>query len=175
MNRQEKTAEVETIRGLLDGAQIVILTEYTGLDVASMKELRTALREAQGGFRVMKNTLAKLATAGNTDFEGLTDHFTGPIGVAFTSEDPAAAAKVLCDFKKTHDQLQLKVAALPGGKVLDAGGIEALSKLPTKDQLRGQLLGVLNAVPRKFVSLMQAPSRNFVGVLAARMRDQEAA
>ena len=175
MNRQEKAAEVEAIRGLLDGAQIVVLTEYAGLDVGSMKELRLKVRDAQGGYRVMKNTLAKLATTGHADFEGLHEHFNGPVGVAFSYEDPAATAKALVEFKKSHEALQLKAAALQGGKVLDEAGIEALSKLPTKDQLRGQLLGVLNGVPRKMLGLLQAPARNFVGVLAARKAELEGA
>lgn len=175
MNRQDKAAEVESIRGLLAGAQIVVLTEYAGLDVEAMKTLRSTLREAQGGYRVMKNTLARIATAGNPDLEGLQAHFSGPIGVAYSSDDPAATAKALMDFKKTHDALQLKVAALQGGTLLDVAGIEALSKLPTRDELRGQLLSVLNAVPRKFVRLLATPSRNFVGVLAARVRELEAA
>ena len=175
MNRQEKAAEVEAIRGLLDGAQIVILTEYSGLDVASMKELRAKVREAQGGYRVMKNTLAKLATGGHADFAGLNEFFNGPVGVAFSHEDPAATAKALVTFKKDHDALQLKAAALQGGKVLDEAGIDALSKLPTKDQLRGQLLGVLNGVPRKMLGLLQAPARNLVGVLSARKAELEGA
>jgi large subunit ribosomal protein L10 len=171
MNRQEKVEEVSDIRGLLSGAQLVVLTEYAGLDVASMVALRNGLREANGGYRVMKNTLAKLATA-ESEFEGLHVHFKGPIGVAFTREDPATAAKKLVEFRKDHPAFKLKAGVLTGGKVLDADGLEALSKLPSLDQLRGRLVGVLSGVPRNFVGLLAAVPRNFVGVLEARRREQ---
>jgi large subunit ribosomal protein L10 len=170
MNRQEKSAQVEEIKEILDGTQLVVLTEYAGLDVESMVSLRSELRKANAGYRVMKNTLAKLATA-DTDMASLAPFFKGPIGVCFTKDDPAAIAKVLVDFQKKHEKLELKAAYLAGGKILDSTAIEALSKLPSKDQLRGKLVGLFSAVPRNFVSLMAAVPRNFVGVLEARRRE----
>ena len=170
MNRQEKTAQIEEIKELLDGTQFVVLTEYAGLDVESMVALRAELRKADSGYRVMKNTLAKLATA-DTDMAELAPYFRGPIGVCFTKGDPAVTAKVLVNFKKEHEKLELKAGYLAGGKVLDGAAIEALSKLPSMDQLRGMFLSTLVGVPRNFVSLMAAVPRNFVGVLEARRRD----
>ena len=169
MNRQEKIDEIQRIQELLDGAQLVVLTEYSGLAVSEMVELRQELRKVTGRYRIVKNTLAQLATK-DSGFEGLNEHFKGPIAVAFTTEDAAGVAKALVSFQKTHPKLNIKAGLLPGGAVLDNKGVEALSTLPGKDQLRAMLLGTLAGVPRTFVSLMAAPARNFVGVLEARRR-----
>ncbi|TNF28885.1 MAG: 50S ribosomal protein L10 [Deltaproteobacteria bacterium] len=169
MNRQEKAEEIQRIQELLDGAQLVVLTEYSGLAVSEMVELRQELRKVTGRYRIVKNTLAKLATK-DSDFGGLDKHFKGPIAMAFTTEDPAGVAKALMAFKKTHPKFKVTAGLLPGGSVLGENGVEALSTLPGKDQLRAMLLGTLAGVPRNFVSLMAAPARNFVGVLEARRR-----
>lgn len=172
MNRAEKSEQVAEIREIFDGTELVVLTAYSGLDVSSMVELRKGLREVNAGYMVMKNSLAKLAMAG-TELEALSAHFTGPVGVAFTKGDAAATAKLLVAFKKEHDKLEIKAGYLPGGKVLEPEGIEALSKLPSMDQLRGQLVGLFVAIPRRFVTLTAAIPRDFVGVLAARQRKLE--
>lgn len=172
MNRQEKSQEVESIRGLLDGAQLVVLTDYRGLSVPDMVALRGAVREARGSYRIMKNTLAKLATTG-TELEPLHDHFEGPVGVALSDDSPVETAKALVDFQKDHEALEIKAGLLSGGEVLDAAGITALSKLPSRDQLRGKLVGVFVGVPRKFLGLLAAPTRNFVGILYARKQALE--
>ncbi len=169
MNRQEKAEQVEDIRGLLDGAQLVVLTHYSGLGVDAMMTLRRQLRGAQAGYRVMKNTLAKIAT-GDSELQGLAPHFKGPVGVAFTKVDPAAAAKVLADFVRDNPKLQIRAGILPGGKVLDAAGIDALSRLPSRDQLRAQLLATLNGVGTKFVRVLAAVPGGMVNVLEARRR-----
>lgn len=173
MNRQQKTEEVEEITRLFDGAQLVVLTEYAGLDVASMVELRSSLRGADTAYRVLKNTLAKRATV-DTDLEPLVPHFKGPIGVVVAKEDPAAAAKALVDFAKTHEALKITAGVL-SGKIVDAAAITALSKLPSKDGLRAMLLGALMGVPRNMVTVLAAVPRDFVGVLAARQRSLEEA
>jgi len=169
MNRQEKTDEIERIRGFLDGAQLVVLAEYSGLEVGDMVELRQELRKVNGSVRIVKNTLAKLATK-DTELEALHPHFKGPLALAYTAEDPPAAAQVLMTFKKAHPKLAIKAGILVGGKVIGSDGVEALSKLPGKDQLRAMLLGALAGVPRTFVSLLATPARSFVGVLEARRR-----
>ena len=172
MNRAEKSEQVEEIREILDGTQLVVLTEYSGLDVSSMVELRNGLRGINAGYRIMKNTLAKIATEG-TALEELNPHFKGPIGVAYTKDDAAATAKLLVNFQKEHDKLEIKAGFLSGGKILDTAALEALSKLPSMDQLRGQFVGLLAGIPRKFVTLTAAVPRDFVGVLVARQRKQE--
>lgn len=170
MNRQEKSQQVEALRELFDGAQLAILTHYTGLDVASMVELRSELRKNQAGYRVVKNTLAKWATA-DTELEALHAHFSGPVGVVVTKEDAAAAAKVVTKFAEGHPALKIKAGVLSGGTLLDADGIEQLAKLPGKDELRAQLLRTLNGVGEKLVRVLSAPSRDLVGVLEARRRE----
>ena len=172
MNRQEKDQLVGELRGLLEGVQALIVTKYEGLDVPSMVEFRSLLRGNGAGFRVTKNSLLKRAVA-ETSFEGLGSHLVGMTGVAYTNEDPAAAAKVVTDFAKKHPALEVKAGWLEGGKILDASGVKALASLPSKDQLRGMLLGVLAGVPRAFVTVLSAPGRDFVGVLAARQRQLE--
>lgn len=171
MNRAEKSDQVEEIRKILDGTELVVLTEYSGLDVNSMVALRRGLRGVNASYRVMKNTLAKIATAG-TELEELSAHFKGPIGVAYTRGDAAATAKLLMEFKKENDKLEI-TAGLMSGKFLDAAAIEALSKLPSMNQLRGQFVGLLASIPRRFVTLTAAIPRDFVGVLAARQRKLE--
>jgi len=172
MNRAEKSEQVEEIRKILDGTELVVLTGYSGLDVNSMVALRRGLRGINASYRVMKNTLAKIATAG-TELEELGAHFKGPVGVAYTRDDAAATAKLLVEFKKEHDKLEITAGFLSGGKLLDTAAIEALSKLPSMDQLRGQFVGLLASIPRQFVTLTAAVPRDFVGVLAARQRKLE--
>ena len=168
MNKEQKNEEVDRIRDLLSDAQLVVLTEYSGLDVSSMVELRRALRQSDASYRIMKNTLAKLATA-DTGMEVLRPYFVGPIGVASTHNDPAACAKALLGFVKDHNALKIKAGFL-GGKFVEPGGVEALSKLPGRDDMRAMLLGALNGVARSFVSVLAAGPRSFVGVLDARRR-----
>jgi large subunit ribosomal protein L10 len=172
MRRQEKAEVVADLRGLFDGVQAMILTHYSGLDVASMVALRAELRKVNAGYRVMKNTLARLAMF-DSDLECLNPHLVGQTGVAYTHDDPAAAAKVITAFAKEHPALEVRAGYLDGGKILDNKGIIALSKLPSRDELRAQLLSSLNGVARNFVSVLAAPPRDFVGVLAARQRTLE--
>ncbi len=167
MNRQEKTQQVSELTELFDGAQLMVITEYAGMNVANMVEFRSKLRATQGGYRIVKNTLAKIALK---DGEGnaLVDQFKGPIGVAYTKEDAAATAKVVTEFAKEHPELAITGGMIAGGTLVDAKGIEALGKLPSKDVLRAKLLGALSGVPQNFLGVLTAPSRDFAGVLQAR-------
>jgi large subunit ribosomal protein L10 len=167
MNRQEKTQQVSELTELFDGAQLMVITEYIGMNVANMVEFRTKLRQTQGGYRIVKNTLAKLALK---DAEGnaLADQFKGPIGVAYTKEDAAATAKVVTEFAKEHPELSITAGMIAGGTLIDAKGIEALGNLPSKDVLRAKLLGAMSGVPQNFLGVLTAPSRDLVGVLQAR-------
>ena len=167
MNRQEKTQQVSELSELFDGVQLLVLTKYTGLNVANMVEFRSQLRETQGGYRIVKNTLAKLALK-DADGEALSEQFTGPVGVAYTKEDAAATAKVVTEFAKEHPELEITAGLIAGGKILDAKEIEALGKLPGKDVLRAKLLGAMSGVSQNFVRVLTAPSRDLVGVLEAR-------
>jgi large subunit ribosomal protein L10 len=166
MNREQKAVAVEDIKAFFDNAQLVVLTEYSGLDVPTMVALRRSMREADASYRVLKNTLAKLATA-ETDFEALHPQFSGPIGVVVSKEDPAAAAKALVDFQKDNEQLVIKGGMLTG-KVLDDVALQALSKLPSKDVMRATLLSTMNGVARNMVCVLAAGPRDFLNVLTAR-------
>lgn len=172
MNRTEKTDEVAELREVFDGSQLMVVTHYTGLDVASMVALRRALHQAQGGYRVVKNTLAKRALEG-TDSEAIGDHLTGPVGVAYSKEDAAAVAKVVSEFVKTNPKLQIKAGLLAGGTLISAAEIDALAKLPGKDQMRAKLLSAMQGVPRNFLGVLTGAQRNFFNLVNARMGQLE--
>lgn len=159
MNRQDKEQQVQELRDVLEGATSVILTDYRGLDVSSMVDLRRSLREESVGYKVVKNTLAKLALEG-TDKAFLAEHFRGPIAVAW-SDDPVAPARQLSKFAKEHEELEIRVGYLSGNEI-DLAGINALASLPSKDELRSKFLSVLNAPAQKFVTLTSQVQRNFL-------------
>jgi len=169
MNRQEKSDEIGALKSLLDGAQFAVVADYAGLTVASMVELRTQLRKSQGRYRVVKNTLAKIATH-ETDLEGLHTSLKGPVGIVYTKGDAAGTAKTVTAFAKAHPEFKVRGGVLGDGTVLNGQAIEALSKLPGKDQLRAMLLGTLMGVPTKLVGIFAAVPGGFVRVLAARER-----
>jgi large subunit ribosomal protein L10 len=159
VNRQQKAQQVQELRDALEGATSVILTDYRGLDVGSMVSLRRALREDSVGYKVVKNTLARLALEG-TDKAFLIEHFNGPIAMAW-SDDPVAPARQLSKFAEDHEALELRVGYLAGNEI-DLAGIKALASLPSKDELRSKFLSVLNAPAQKFVTLTSQVQRNFL-------------
>jgi large subunit ribosomal protein L10 len=165
MERAEKERQIAELKSLIIGKQSVILTDYRGMSVGEMFDFRRECDKEGVGYRVVKNTLTKLALAG-TDYELLNDALTGPVGLLY-SDDPVAPARVLTKFIKDCEALNIKLGYLDG-KTLVEKDIEALSKLPSKDELRAQLLSVMNAPAQKFVGVLAAVPRNFVGVLAAR-------
>ena len=165
MDRATKEQQVEELRGLIVGSQSVVLTDYKGMSVAEMFELRRACAAAGVGYRVVKNTLAKLAIAGS-DYEFLGEALQGTVAVAY-SNDAVAPARVLSEFGKKTKNLQLKLGYLDG-KRLEVTDIDALAKLPGKDELRAKLLSVFNAPAQKFVGVLAAGPRDFVAILNAR-------
>jgi large subunit ribosomal protein L10 len=152
---------------------VVIVTDYKGLDVAAVTDLRRKLREADVQYKVVKNTLLARASEG-TDKEPLKAYFKGPNAVAFSYTDPVAPAKILCDFVKENDKLDIRVGVL-NGKVLDADAIKALSKLPSREQLLAQVLSVMNQVPTSLVTALSDVPRRMVNVLNAIKDQKEAA
>lgn len=160
----EKKAVVEQVSNALSGAQAAIVAEYRGLTVAKMTELRRQAREAGVYLQVVKNTLARRALK-DSDFECLDQHFVGPLALA-ASEDPVAVAKVLSRFQKDNEVFAIKVGAM-SGNVLSCDEIQALAKLPGRDELLAILVGTMQAPVQKFVqTLNEVPSR-FVRTLAA--------
>jgi large subunit ribosomal protein L10 len=169
MTKEEKEQAVAELRVLLVESPALVLASTAGLPVNKVNQLRSELRAKGAKFTVVKNTLAKRAIAG-THVEILADKFVGPIAVAAHPEEPGLAAKVLIEFKSKVDAFEIK-AGFDGAEVLDAKGVEMLSKLPGRDELRAKVIGLLTAVPTKVVRVFTAAQRDVVGVLNAR-RDQ---
>lgn len=171
MNRIEKSAVIERLKTALADVPAVIVTDFKGLTVESVTELRSELRKANVKFEVVKNTLARQAIK-DSPKENLGELFRGNTAIAYHDDDPTASAKILIDFAKKNDKLALRGAWLDG-KLLDASGVDQLSKLPGKDELRGKLLSVIAGVPTKFVRTLIAGPTQFVRVLQARAQQLE--
>lgn len=164
MERSKKEALVAELRETFETASLVVVTSQSGLTVSEVSDLRQKMRDAGAGYKVTKNTLAKLALKG-TKFEHLDEVFTGPTAIAF-SEDPVAAAKVVADYRKSNEKISIVAGGLDGSG-LDAGQVEALAKLPSLDQLRAKLLGVIQAPATKVAGVLQAPAGQLARVFSA--------
>lgn len=163
----------EIVRGLnekFSSSAVVILTDYKGLNVAKMNELRRKLRDAEVEYHVVKNTLLRRAAEG-TDVALIVDQFTGPSAVAISLADPVAPAKVLSDFAKDNGKLEIQGGVMEG-KALTPEGVKALSSLPSREVLLGQLLSALNGVPTSLVRLLNAVPQQMLNVLTA-IKDQK--
>ena len=151
MNRSGKAAIIEAVKARADKASFAVITDFKGMTVEELTNLRVVLRNAGGEYLVVKNTLARIALTDGTH-DAIKDKFHDNCGVAFGFDDPVAVAKALSDFAKQSKLFELRCASLDG-KAMDAAQIDALAKLPGREQLLGQLLGTMNAVPTNFVSL----------------------
>lgn len=172
MKKSDKTQVVAELKEKFESSSAVFATHYRGLTVKQMGELRRSLTAAGASYQVCKNTLAKLAIEG-AENEPLSDLLVGPTGIVFVQDDPAAAAKALVDFAKENEKLEVRGGVL-GGKLMDTAGITALSKLPSRDQMLGMFLSVLNGPARGFVGVLSAVPRSAVQVLKA-IEDKKAA
>ena len=163
--RPEKVAVVDEVRGRLAGADAALLTEYRGLTVKQLAELRRQLRPAGAEYKVYKNTLVRFAARdlGAVELESL---LTGPTAITFVRGDAAACAKTLRDYARTNQNLVVK-GGLLGGKVLSAGDVQALADLPSREVLLAQLAGAFQAPLVKMAGLLQALPRNFAYGLKA--------
>ena len=170
MNRETKASKVTELNETFSKAKFAVVADYRGLKVTELEKLRVSLREQNAQIQIAKNTLLRLAVKG-TEYEGLIDDFTGTTAIAIASDEPVGPAKALAEFGKEYKELQIRSAALDG-KVLSADDVIALSQLPTKDQLLGQLCGVLAAVPTKLVRTLNAAPSNLVYALQA-IKDQK--
>jgi large subunit ribosomal protein L10 len=164
VNRTEKEQLVAELREALEASTTVVIATQSGLTVTEASDLRAKVREAGAGYKVTKNTLAKLAIEG-TKFEHLADSFTGPTSIAF-SEDAVAAAKVIADYAKANDKMSV-VAGAMGEQHLDADGVKSLASMPSLDELRGKLVGLLQAPAGKIASVTQAPAAQLARVFSA--------
>ncbi len=165
MDRAKKEALVAELHETFETVSLVVLTHQTGLTVKEVSDLRAKMREQGAGYKVTKNTLAKIALEG-TKFEYLKDQFTGPTAVAF-SVDPIAAAKVAAEFEKTAKEKFTIVAGGLDEKAIDAAGVKNLASLPSLDELRGKIVGLLQAPAGKVVGTLAAPGAQLARVFGA--------
>jgi large subunit ribosomal protein L10 len=172
LNIEQKKALVTEVHEVALHAQSVVAAEYRGLTVTQITNLRTQARKAGVYVRVVKNTLARKAVAG-TSFECIAQKLKGPLILAFSKEDPGAAARVVKAFAKDNDKLVATLVSL-GGQLLPASAIEQVASLPTRDQALSMLLGVLKAPVSKFVRTLAEPHSMLVRTVGA-IKDQKAA
>jgi large subunit ribosomal protein L10 len=164
MDRAQKPALVEELNRTFNEVSVVVVTRNLGLTVAQSTDLRLKMRDAGAQYKVTKNSLAKIATKG-TAYETIGDMLTGPVALA-TSKDPVAAAKIAVEFAKTNDKLEIVGGAM-GSTVLDATGVKALATMPSLDELRAKIVGLVQAPATKIVQIVQAPAGQLARVLGA--------
>lgn len=167
---EDKKAIVDDVNEIASSALSAVLADYRGLTVSQMTELRKLAREQSVYLRVVRNTLARRAVEG-TEFECLKDSLVGPTIMALSIEDPGAAARLIKDFAKEHEQLEVKALAV-GGEVMGPEDIDRLAKLPTRDQALGQLAGVLQAPITKLAQTLNDAPGQFARVISA-VKDQK--
>ena len=172
LNLEDKKALVAEVAAVAQKAQSVVAAEYRGLTVGQMTELRAKARKQGVYMRVVKNTLARKALAG-TSFETVGPKLKGPLVLAFSKDDPGAAARVVKDFAKANEKLVATLVSL-GGQVLPGGDLEKVASLPTREQALSMLLGVLKAPMQKLVGTLAAPASKLARTVAA-VRDQKQA
>ncbi|EFL89952.1 50S ribosomal protein L10 [Ahrensia sp. R2A130] len=164
MDRAEKRDFVSEMKDVLSGAGSVVVAQYTGLTVAEMTELRASAREAGGTVRVAKNRLVKLALEGS-DAAHMGEYLQGPTVLVY-AEDPVAAPKAASDFAKKNDKLVVLGGAM-GSTALDANGVKALASLPSLDELRGKLIGMITTPAQRIAVLTAAPATQVARVIGA--------
>ena len=172
MDRTQKEELVASFNDAFSGATLVVVASQVGLTVAQSTALRKEMRNAGASFKVTKNRLTRLALKG-TKFEALGDLFNGPTAIAY-SDDPVAAARVAVKFAEGNDKFQILGGGL-GEQVLDASGVTALAKLPSLDELRARLLGMIQTPATRIAGVTQAPAAQLARVLSARAKQGEAA
>jgi ribosomal protein L10 len=165
---QEKMESVSSLRERLGTAKTAVLTEYRGLSVRQLSDLRKQLKAAAAEYKVVKNRLARLAVKDQA-LDSLGVHFKGPTGLVFTTKDPVPVAKALQAFARANPALTIKLGFVEG-KVVQPAELRALADLPSKEALRSQLVGALQGPLSQLVSLLTAPQRELVRVLEARSK-----
>ena len=164
MDRNQKAEVVSALNAELAEVGVVVVTRNLGMTVAQSTVLRQKMRDAGASYKVTKNRLARIALGG-TAYGPLSDLLTGPVGLA-TSADPVAAAKVAVEFAKTNDKLEIVGGAM-GDTFLDVNGVKQLASLPSLDELRAKIVGLIQAPATKVVQIVQAPAGQLARVFAA--------
>ncbi|HOV87397.1 MAG TPA: 50S ribosomal protein L10 [Syntrophobacteraceae bacterium] len=171
MERIQKEQVVSELRDKLQRASAAILTDFKGMSVAEMSELREALAAQEVDYQVVKNTLMRLASR-DTGMAVLEPHLKGTNAIAVGYRDPSVPAKILKKFNKTNEKLKIKAGVL-GTRLLSPEQVSTLAELPPREELLAKLLGTLNAVPTGFVTVLSGVIRSFIGVLAAVKQKKE--
>ena len=164
MDRSQKTDAVAQLNNVFNEAGVVVVTRNLGLTVAESTDLRAKMREVGATYQVAKNRLAKIALK-DTDYAGIEEYLTGPTALAY-SADPVAAAKAVVEFAKTNDRIEV-VGGSMGSQVLDEAGVRALASMPSLDELRGKLVGLVNAPATKIAQVVNAPANKLARVFGA--------
>jgi len=164
VDRTQKAELVKTMNALFAEAGSVVVTRYSGMTVQEITDLRRAMRAAGANFKVTKNRLTRLALEG-TSYKGIGDLLKGPTGIAYSS-DPVSAAKVVVEYARKNDKLVVLGGAM-AGTVLNPDGVKALATMPSLDELRGKLIGLLNAPATKIAGVLQAPAGQLARVVKA--------
>jgi len=164
----EKTESVEELKERFNGVHTAVLTEYRGLTVRQLSDLRKQLKGAAAEYKVVKNRLARIAIK-DSPLDGLGTHLTGPTGVAYTKKDPVPVAKALQAFLRSNPALTIKVGIVEG-KVLEPAALKSLADLPSKDALRAQIVGAVQGPMGKIVTLLTAVQGELVRVLEGRSK-----
>lgn len=164
MDRSQKADSVAQLNAVFKEAGVVVITRNLGMSVAQSTDLRTKMRDAGASYKVAKNRLARLAL-NETDYSGLSDLLTGPTAIAY-STDPVAAAKAAVDFAKTTDKIEILGGSM-GGQLLDEAGVKALASMPSLDELRAKLIGLVNAPATKIAQVVNAPAAKLARVFGA--------
>ena len=164
MDRSQKADSVAQLNAVFQEAGVVVITRNLGMSVAQSTDLRTKMRDAGAAYKVAKNSLAKLAL-NDTDYAGLSEYLTGPTAIAY-STDPVAAAKAAVDFAKTTDRIEI-VGGSMGAQLLDQAGVRALATMPSLDELRAKLIGLVNAPATKIAQVVNAPAAKLARVFGA--------
>jgi large subunit ribosomal protein L10 len=157
LTRVQKQEQIDTLKGMLAPARGLFVMDFTGLSVGEVTELRRRVREAKGNYRVVRNTLARLAVA-ETNHQALQQLLTGPAAVAYTDQDAVTLAKALAEFAKSHEKLRFRGGLLEG-QLLDAQQARQVAALPSKKELVAKLLFLLQSPMRRLVTVLDAPVR----------------
>jgi len=172
VDRAQKQELVTTLNGVFANAGVIVVSHYKGLTVGEMTDLRRQMAEAGATLKVAKNSLVKLALEG-TSASGISDLFVGPTVIAY-SNDPVAASRIAAKYAKSNEKLVL-LGGIMGETVLDIDGVKALAALPSLDELRGKIIGLVNAPATKVAGVLQAPASQLARVMGAYASKSEAA
>lgn len=172
MNRAQKSDLVQDLNGVFSNTTVVVVAHYSGMTVNDMVQLRGRMSEAGAAFRVTKNRLTKLALEG-TPCDGIADLFSGPTAIAY-SDDPVAAPKVMVDFAKENEKL-IVLGGIMEQTILDPNGVKELASLPSLDELRAKILGMLSTPATRIAGVLQAPGGQLARVVGAYAAQEETA